>query len=263
MKRQCLCASLFIYLFLLSSCSINSQALRKPIDLSHSFDENTIYWPTEKGFIHEKEHFGINQKGYFYSAYRFCGPEHGGTHIDAPIHFRQDGLTLDQIPLTRLVGPGVLVDVSEAALKNRDYLISVEDLLSWEKEQKQTLKNKIVLLKTGYARYWPNRLKYMGTDKLGKEAIKYLRFPGLDPQAARFLVKERKIRAVGIDTPSIDYGQSENYESHRVLAEFNVPAFENVAHLDLLPTFGFEIFALPMKIKDGSGGPLRIIALVP
>lgn len=237
--------------------------MKTPIDLTHSFDEHTVAWPTEKGFVHEKEIFGQTDQGYFYASYRFCGPEHAGTHIDAPIHFNEKGQTLDQIPLQRLIGPGVVVDVSLPSSKNRDYLVSVNDLKEWEQKHQQTLKDKIVLLKTGFARYWPDPMQYLGTDKKGKEALKELHFPGLDPKAARWLVSERCIRAVGIDTASIDFGQTKSYGAHRNLFEFNVPAFENVANLDLLPAYGFEIFALPMKIKNGSGGPLRIIALIP
>jgi kynurenine formamidase len=235
---------------------------KKLIDLTHAFDENTIYWPTEEDFKHEKEFYGQTDKGYFYSSYRISAAEHGGTHTDAPIHFNKNGQTLDEIPLWRLVGPAVVVDVAKLCKENRDYLISIQDFLDWEKKNKQQLDNKIILLKTDYARYWPNRLLYMGTNERGPDAIKKMHFPGLAPEAARWLVEQRHIRAVGIDTPSIDYGQTTQYGSHRALFEYNVPAFENLADLNQLPSFGFEIVALPMKIKNGSGGPLRIVAFI-
>ena len=234
-----------------------------PVDLTHTFDEKTIYWPTERGFEHEKEYFGQTEKGYFYSSYRLCTAEHGGTHIDAPIHFNEKGKTLDQIPLDRLIGPGVVVDVRKKSSENMDYEISIDDLKRWEKKYNNTLMDKIILLNTGYAQHWPHRLSYLGTDQIGPEAIKNLHFPGLSPEAARWLAVERNIRAVGIDTASIDRGQSSLYESHRTLFEFNIPAFENVANLNSLPAHNFEVLALPMKIKNGSGGPLRIVALVP
>ena len=102
----------------------------------------------------------------------------------------------------------------------------------------------------------------MGTDERGPAAVAKLHFPGLHPDAARWLVANRQINAIGLDTPSIDYGQSTLFESHRILFEKNIPAFENVANLDQLPVKGFTVIALPMKIKGGSGGPVRIIAML-
>ena len=245
--------------FIFNSCvSYQTKNIR---DLTHSFDKNTIYWPTGKNFKHQKDYYGQTPKGYFYSSYSLSAAEHGGTHIDAPRHFNLEGQTLDQIPLTRLVGSGVVINISSACDKNKDYLITMQDFLDWERENKQYLYDKIILLNTGFARYWPNKLLYMGTDKTGPEAIKNLHFPGLDPKAALWLAEKRNIKSIGIDTPSIDYGQSSNFESHRVLFKHNIPAFENITNLTDLPSFGFEVVALPMKIKDGSGGPLRIIAI--
>lgn len=234
----------------------------KLIDLTHPFDRATIYWPTEQGFQIEKEAFGMTDKGYFYSANRITTAEHGGTHIDAPIHFYAKGETVDQIPLWRLVGPGVCVDVSDRSKADRDYLISVEDLQSWEKTTGESLAEKIVLLCTGYSRFWPDRGKYLGTEETGKGAIALLHFPGLDPIAADWLVRQRKIRAVGIDTASIDRGQSTDFASHVRLCSANVPALENVADLHELPTHGFTVMALPMKIAGGSGGPCRVVAVL-
>src|SRR5690242_9624783 len=110
-----LCISFFticLIVMLFNACAWQKTIMKTLIDLTHSFDEHTVAWPTEKGFVHEKEIFGQTDQGYFYASYRFCGPEHAGTHIDAPIHFNEKGQTLDQIPLQRLIGPGVVVDVS-------------------------------------------------------------------------------------------------------------------------------------------------------
>jgi kynurenine formamidase len=232
------------------------------IDLTHPFDRGTIYWPTEQGFQIEKEAFGMTDKGYFYAANRIATAEHGGTHIDAPIHFFAEGETVDQIPLRRLVGPGACIDVSDRCAANRDYLISVEDLQAWEKATGESLAEKIVLLRTGYGRFWPDREKYLGTKETGKGAVALLHFPGLDPIAADWLVRQRKIRAVGIDTASIDRGQSTEFGSHVRLCSANVPALENVADLSKLPTHGFAVMALPMKIAGGSGGPCRVVAIL-
>jgi len=259
-----LASFLVLGLLLASSCAKRgSFPPGRWIDLTHDFSSETVYWPTSEPFQLETVFHGITDKGFFYSAYQFCAAEHGGTHIDAPVHFADGHNTVDQIPLEQLISPAVVIDVSSKALADRDYQVSTEDFITWESVNGKIPDNAIVLLNTGYGRYWPDRVKYMGTDKRGPDAVRELHFPGLQPEAARWLVENRKISAIGLDTPSIDYGQSELFESHRILFEKNTPAFENVANLDKLPTRGALVFALPMKIKGGSGGPLRIIALIP
>lgn len=235
----------------------------KWIDLTHDFSSDTVYWPTGEGFKLEKVYEGQTEKGYYYAANKYTAEEHGGTHVDAPVHFAEGKQTVDEIPLERLTGPAVVIDVSTKALSSPDYQIGVEDFTRWEAENGTIPDKAIVLLNTGYGKYWADKKKYMGTDKKGQDAVAELHFPGLDPEAAKWLTENRKISAIGLDTPSIDYGQSELFESHRILFQENIPAFENVANLDELPPRGAFVFALPMKIKGGSGGPLRIIALVP
>lgn len=247
-----------------NSLEIQVSSLRgKIIDLTYAFDAETIFWPTAAGFEITTDFEGITDAGYYYSAYSFSTAEHGGTHLDAPIHFAEGALTNDQLPLDHLIGPAITVDVSDRAADDRDYLIGVSDFESWETAHGQMPDGIIVLLRTGYGAFWPDREKYMGTAELGAEAVEKLHFPGLDPEAAKWLVQERKIHAIGLDTPSIDRGQSSLYESHQILFKANIPAFENVANLDQLPESGFTVIALPMKIRDGSGGPLRIVAVLP
>lgn len=232
------------------------------VDLTYSFDQQTIYWPTESGFVLEKETEGMTEKGYFYAANFFQAPEHGGTHIDAPHHFAKNGRTVDEIPLEQLMAEGIVVDVSNKALQDRDYQVTVDEFLDWEKKNGKIPEGAIVFLRTGFGKYWPDRLSYMGTDERGKDAVGKLHFPGLHPQAAIWLVDSRKIKAVGIDTPSIDYGQSTHFGSHVNLFSRNVPALENLANLGELPEKGFSVIALPMKIKGGSGGPTRVVAVI-
>ena len=234
----------------------------KWIDLTHDFSTNTLYWPTAQRFILEIEFHAHTDKGYFYAANRYSASEHGGTHIDAPIHFAEHGKTLDQLTVEQLTGAAVVVDVSAKADKDADYQITASDLKAWETGHGRIPNGAILLFNTGFARRWPDAKKYLGTDERGPGAVAKLHFPGLHPDAARWLVAERSIKAVGLDTASIDYGQSTLFESHRILFEKNIPAFENVAALDQLPATGAYIVALPMKIKDGSGGPLRIVAWV-
>ncbi|HEY2961244.1 MAG TPA: cyclase family protein [Pyrinomonadaceae bacterium] len=230
------------------------------VDLSYAFDENTVYWPTAESFKLTTDFEGVTDKGYFYSAYKYSAAEHGGTHIDAPVHFAKAHNTVDQIPLEQLMGDGIVIDVTSQCAANRDYLVSVADFQNWEKKNGQIKPGTIVFLRTGFSKFYPDRKQYLGTDERGAEAVAKLHFPGLDPAAARWLTQNRSIKAIGLDTASIDYGQSTLFESHRTLFEKNIPALENVANLDQLPEKGFSVIALPMKIKNGSGGPVRIVA---
>ncbi len=235
---------------------------RKMIDLTYPFGQETVYWPTAEPFRLKIEAAGMTDKGYYYAANSFCAAEHGGTHIDAPIHFAKGKASIDQIPLDRLVAPGVIIDVQERCAKDVDYLVSEQDLEAWEKRQGRIADGTIVLLRTGWGKFYPDRKKYLGTDRRGPEAAAELHFPGLDPAAAKWLVKNRRIAAIGLDTASIDRGKSQLFGSHQALFQAGIPALENVANLDQLPEKGFQIIALPMKIQGGSGGPLRIIAIL-
>jgi kynurenine formamidase len=255
-------------LIVAAGCSGGEQQALSPfagewIDLTHPFDETAVYWPTADPFRLEVLSRDFTEAGYFYAANRFSAAEHGGTHVDAPIHFAKDRWNVDEIPLERLMGPAAVVDVSAKALADPDYRIGVADLTAWEARHGEIPHAAVLLLRTGYGAYWPDRVRYMGTDARGPDAVAALRFPGLDPEAARWLVTERSIDAVGLDTPSIDPGTSTLFESHRVLFAANVPAFENVANLERLPATGAWVIALPVKIRHGSGAPLRIVAKLP
>ena len=232
------------------------------IDLSYPFDAESVYWPTAETFKLEKDFEGVTDKGYYYSAYRYTAAEHGGTHIDAPVHFAKGRNSVDQIPLDQLIGQGIVIDVTSQCANNSDYLIAIDDFQKWEKQNGRIPERAIVLLRTGFGKFYPDRKKYLGTDERGAAAVAKLHFPGLDPNAARWLAENRSIKAIGLDTASIDYGQSTLFESHRTLFAHDIPAFENVANLDKLPAKGFQVIALPMKIRGGSGGPLRIAAIV-
>lgn len=232
------------------------------VDLTHSFSPNAIYWPTDTlGFRLEELNYGPTEGGWFYAANRFSSAEHGGTHLDAPIHFAEGGDTSDEIPLSRLIGPAAVIDVSDRATP--DYLVSIEDLTRWEAEHGQIPAGAILLVRTGWDARYGDRAAYLGTAMTGPDAVAQLHFPGLSPDAAEWLIANRSIDAIGIDTPSIDYGQSTDFRSHVLLYGANIPGFENVANLGNLPPVGSHVVALPMKIERGSGGPLRIVGYVP
>lgn len=232
------------------------------MDLTHAYGPSTIYWPTDTaGFQLTELAYGPTEAGFFYSSYAFATAEHGGTHLDAPIHFAEGRLTADRIPLSGLMGPAAVVDVSDRA--HPDYLVTTEDLEGWEATHGLLPDGGILLLRTGWAERWSDRTAYLGTDRVGPDAVPELHFPGLSPDAAAWLVANRGVVAVGIDTPSIDYGQSTDFQAHVNLYAANISGFENVANMDLLPPAGAFVVALPMKIENGSGGPLRIVAFVP
>jgi kynurenine formamidase len=260
--KELLCMNVLILLPLVISL-LSAPLQRRPqqiVDLSHPFDSSSVYWPTAEPFKLETDFEGQTEKGYYYSAYRYSAAEHGGTHLDAPVHFAKGRHTVDQIPLEQLMGSGLVIDVTRQCAANRDYQVTISDIQRFERVNGRIPAGSIVLLRTGFGKFYPDPKNYLGTDERGAEAVAKLHFPGLDPQAARWLTQNRSIKAIGLDTPSIDYGQSTLFESHRILFDKNIPAFENVANLDQLPIRGFNVIALPMKIKGGSGGPLRIIA---
>ncbi len=232
------------------------------IDLTHAFNEQSVYWPTAETFKKTEVYRGYTGGGWFYSAYNFSAAEHGGTHMDSPIHFAEGANTTEQVPLGQLIGPGFVIDVSGQVAENVDYLVSAADIEAFEAKHGQIPAGAIVLLNTGRAKLYPDRKSYMGTAERGPAAVSKLHFPGLGADGAALLVA-RGIGAVGIDTPSIDYGQSKDFATHVELMTNNIPAFENVGDMSALPPTGSTIVALPMKIEGGSGGPLRIVALLP
>jgi kynurenine formamidase len=231
------------------------------VDLTHSFDDKTLYWPTApSGFQLQQLHHGRTEGGYFYAANSFCAPEHGGTHLDAPIHFAEGRWTVEQIPLEKLVGRAVVIDVGPSAAKDPDYRLTAEDIKAWEQRHGRIPKGAIVLLRTGWSSRWPDRKRYFGDDKPGDASN--LHFPSYGKEAAELLVRTRGVAVLGVDTPSIDHGPSKDFIVHQIASAASVSGLENLANLDQLPAVGAFVVALPMKIAGGSGGPLRILAFV-
>lgn len=237
-------------------------AASRVVDLTHPFNARTLYWPTSpSAFELEVLSHGHTEGGWFYSANAFSSPEHGGTHLDAPIHFAEGRHTVEQIPLERLIASAVVIDVSERAAADRDYRLTGDDVLAFERAHGTIQPGTIILLRTGWSRYWPDRTRYFGDDTPGDASR--LHFPSFGESAARLLVEERGVAALGADVASIDYGQSQDFIVHRIAAEGNVPGLENLTNLDMLPPTGAVVAALPMKIEGGSGGPVRVVAFVP
>jgi kynurenine formamidase len=250
---------------LLFSCSApTTQPLHidasKVVDLSYTFDEHTIYWPNAEGFRHRKDQWAINAAGFWYAAGDFASAEHGGTHLDSPIHFAEGKRTVDELPVADLIGPAAVIDVSVKADAEPDYRVTAQDIAGWEAAHGPLTSDAIVIIRTGWGKNWPDRLAYMGSDTPGDTAN--LHFPGLSKEAAALLAA-RKVKGVGIDTASIDYGPSKDFIAHQVLNGAGIYGLENIARAESLPETGATLIALPMKIGQGTGAPTRIVAILP
>jgi len=233
----------------------------KIVDLTHALDESTIAWPTTRPFHREQTAWGVTSAGYWYASGDVATSEHAGTHIDAPVHFAQGQTSVDDIALDRLIGPAIVVDVRVACAQESDYRLSVDDLHSWELRYGRIPDGAIVIMYTGWDRFWFDPSKYLGSTT--PRDVTTLHFPGFSPEAAEFLVRERKVDGIGIDTASIDHGPSREFIVHQVINGAGRYGLENMAYLDRLPASGATLIALPMKIKGGSGAPVRIIAILP
>ncbi len=232
------------------------------VDLTHPLDSATLYWPTSPSrFRLERLAYGPTAAGFFYAANAFAAPEHGGTHLDAPIHFHDGGLTADRIPLERLIAAAVVIDVSAQAAADPDYRLAPSDVEAFERAHGRIAAGSIVLLRTGWSTRWPDARPYLGDDRPGDASN--LHFPSFGADAARVLVDERRVAVLGADVASIDYGPSTDFMVHRVAAAAGVPGLENLTNLDRLPATGAVVAALPLKIAGGSGGPARVVAFVP
>lgn len=232
----------------------------KMVDLTYAFDDQTVYWPTASRFDLTEVARGRTEVGYWYASNDFCASEHGGTHLDAPIHFAEGGQSTAEVPLHRRIGPAAVIDIRKQCSADPNYLLTSGDIIEHEREYGRLQLGTIVLIHTGYGQYYPDAERYLGSSERG--SAEHLQFPGIGESAARLLV-ERQVDLVGLDTASLDHGPSRDFIAHQVLNGANIPGVENVANLDKLPARGATVIALPMKIDGGTGGPCRVIALLP
>jgi len=228
-------------------------------DLSYPLSPDSLYWPTGAPFEHELT-AGLSEGGYWYASASFSSPEHLGTHLDAPVHFGEGGWSNVEIPLQRLFARGVVIDISDKAAGDPDAVLAPEDISAWEEANGSLPADCIVIVRSGWASRWPDWNAYYGTET--PEDVGTLHFPGVSADAAGVLV-ERGVAGVGIDTASIDPGTSADFQAHQVLAAANIFNLENLTNIEDLPASGFGVIALPMKIQNGTGGPTRVVAVVP
>ncbi len=230
----------------------------KLIDLTHPVDGQSPYWPEDHlpSPFHAKVVDTYAHDGYFARALEI--PEHFGTHMDAPVHFDPHGKTVDQIPVDSLLRPVVVIDVSAKVEKDPEYRLTAADVENWVKVHGPIPRGGVVLVRTGWGALWPSQEKYMAQDAQG-----VMHFPGLSLEAARYLVERAAPAAIGIDTPSIDYGPSKKFEVHQFTMAHGLYHLENLMHLGALPATGAVLIALPLDLRGGSGSPARVLALVP
>jgi len=250
--------------------AIQSSTKDDLIDLTHPVNENTIAWPSVKQFSVDKVFKGeldLGAKKIWYESRDISSSEHAGTHLDAPTHIRnsEGGWSTSDIPLDRLMGPGIKIDISKQSGENVDYMLRAEDLLAWEAGHGPIPQNCIVLVHTGRGHlYATDKQKYLGRPDgldLPETDTEHLHFPGLGEEAAKLLV-QRGVMGVGIDTPSLDPGQSRDYPAHRTLLGENIWGLENVARTEVLPPKGFFVYNLMPRLEGGSGAPTRVIAVI-
>ena len=230
------------------------------VDLSYPFDDATLFWPTNEGFRLRSDTRGRTPLGTWYASNSLCTSEHGGTHLDAPYHFAEGGRTTERIPIEALIGPAAVIDVRAASAADPDHAVTAEEIGRWEAEHGPIPAGAIVVLHTGWGGRWPDARRYLGDDTPG-DATR-LHFPGLSADGASLLAA-RRVAGVGIDTASIDPGPSRDFIAHQILAAADVYNLENLDNVELLPSRGATLIALPVKIGGGTGGPARVIAVLP
>ncbi len=227
------------------------------VDLTYAINKESAYWPGENYQpFHLQTIATIERDGVLSKA--FSMPEHLGTHIDAPNHFVAGRPSVDEIPPEDFFAPGVVIDCTAEVFQNNDFELSLEFLKHWESLHGPIPSGAVVMLRTGWSRYWDKPVRYQGRDTAGR-----LHFPGYGADAAKFLVEERNIRGIGIDTMSIDPGLSRTFAVHKIINGAKRYGLENVANLDKLPVRGFYLVVAPIKIETGSGGPTRVLAILP
>jgi kynurenine formamidase len=225
------------------------------VDMTYAINGKLPAWPGDDRTFEPETVATPEKDGYF--ARSFWTLEHYGTHMDAPLHFAPGGVPLDQIPVSKFFDPAVAIDVRAESAKDADYRLTTGDVQSWEAAHGRIPAGAIVLLRTGWAARWPDQARYRNTDAKG-----VMHFPGFSVDAAKLLIA-RGVAGLGIDTLSIDYGPSQNFEVHRVTLPAGLYHLENLANLDQLPEAGAFLIAAPIKLEGGSGGPCRVFALLP
>lgn len=190
--------------------------------------------------------------------------EHTGTHFDAPVHWitgrALPNNTCDTIPAQQFIGPACVIDIAAAAAADPDYLVSRPELLAWEARFGRIPAGAWVLLRTDWSRRTDPK-DFFNVDAEGAHT------PGFHQEASALLAHERDVLGVGVETVGTDAGQAGRFEppfpNHSIMHGAGKLGLASLAHLDQLPPTGAVVIAAPLKIVDGSGSPVRVLAIVP
>jgi kynurenine formamidase len=224
------------------------------IDLTYAINDKLVPWPGDKRFFEAKDNATVEKDGVFTRSFWML--EHYGTHLDAPIHFPPGKTPVDKIPVKQFFGPAVVIDIQNESAKNADYLVDAAHVEAWEARHGKIPAGAIVLLRTGWSSRWPDVKRYRNHDAQGK-----MHFPGFSAEAVKLLI-DRKVSGLGCDTLSVDYGASSDYPVHHLGLGAGVYNLENLADLSKLPETGAFLIVAPIKLEGGSGGPVRVFALL-
>jgi kynurenine formamidase len=224
------------------------------LDLSYAIDENLVAWPTDERWFHAQVSASFGKDGYFTRSFWML--EHYGTHLDAPVHFALGGAAVDEIPPKYLFGPAVVLDVQVHAASDQDYQAPAKLLDDWELRHGAISEGAIVLLRTGWASRWPDAQHYRNQDLSDK-----MHFPGFSVEAAERCI-DRKVSGLGCDTMSVDFGASDDFPVHHLAFRAGLYHLENLSDFSALPEFGAFLIVAPIKLRGGSGGPVRVFALL-
>ncbi|XP_060083575.1 isatin hydrolase-like [Ylistrum balloti] len=240
-------------------CGLDYASMFQVLDLTHDLSAKTLYWPGNPSYNFTELARG-QMDNFWYESNFIATAEHGGTHVDSPAHFYEGGWRTQQIPMERLTGPGVVIDVKDKARDNPDYRVLLNDITEWESVNGRIPDNAAVIMNSGWGAKYPNKTAVFGTETPSVPST--FHFPAWHQDTVTWLINQRHVYMIGVDTPSTDFGQSSTFPTHVVLSKHNVVGLENVANLDTIPVSGTRIFAAVTKIKDGSGGPARIFATI-
>lgn len=225
------------------------------VDLSHVFGTDIpTYLLDEKP--KRETYVTVENDGFYIQRWTYT--EHAGTHVDIPAHFVADGETVDNYPAELLIGPGIVIDISAKAAENADAALEVADIEAWESANGEIPAGAIVFLYSGWDAKWEDAEAFRNADADGVQ-----HYPGFSPEAATFLLEERDIRGIGVDTLSLDIGASTTFDVHVSILSAGKFGIEGVANLaaikDHIPA---TIFVGVPRWEAGSGGPARLLALI-
>jgi kynurenine formamidase len=232
-----------------------SKIQNRILHLSHIIDPDIPQWqgdpPVEFETVAELEKHG-------YYLRRFSMGEHSATHINAPNSFHRDGVGIDQYPAESLIVPAIVIDICVQAAINPDYVLTVADILAWEEKYGQITADCVVLLNTGWQEKWFDKKAFFNKDAEGN-----LHFPGFSSDVTQFLLNERQIAGVGIDTHGVDSGQDTTFATNSLVLEKPRIVLENLTNLHQLPPLGTTLVIGILRLRGGSGSPVSVLALVP